>query len=339
MKPVSAGEIESPMRAYVQRAYGAPGDVLRLEQVERPVVDDDGVLVRVHAASANPADWHLVRGEPYVARIQLGLRRPTHPVPGCDLAGRVVAVGGRVTTLRPGDEVYGSPFGSGLGAFAEYASVPEEQLARKPRNLTFEQAAAVPLAAQTALQALRDRGRIGPGHRVLIVGASGGVGTFAVQIAKALGADVTGVCSTGNTDLVRSIGADHVVDYTVDDFTRHGRRYDLVLYLAGTQTPLACRRALTPEGTLVVISGDAKGRWLGAVGRIAMALAMSPFVSQRVVVFTVRPKRADLEFLTELLETGRMTPVIGATRGLEDVPEVIGQLECGHTRGKIVITV
>ncbi|TFE52980.1 NAD(P)-dependent alcohol dehydrogenase [Streptomyces sp. ICN441] len=339
MKPVTPGAPGTPMRAFVQRAYGAPGDVLRLEEVERPVADDDGVLVRVHAASANPADWHLVRGEPYVARLQLGLRRPSNPVPGCDLAGRVVAVGARVTTVRPGDEVYGSPFGSGLGAFAEYASVPERQLARKPRNLTFEQAAAVPLAAQTALQALRDRGRVEPGQRVLIAGASGGVGTFAVQIAKALGADVTGVCSTRNTDLVRSIGADHVIDYTHEDFTTHGRRYDLVLYLAGTQTPRACRRVLTPKGTLVVISGDAEGRWVGAVGRIARALAMSPFVSQRMVAFTMRPERADLEFLTALVESGRVTPVIGATRTLADVPETIGQLESGHTRGKIVITV
>lgn len=325
------------MKAIVHNQYGPPVDVLRLEHIDDPVVEDNDVLVRVHAASTNPADWHLVRGEPYIARLSLGLLKPKDRVPGCDLAGQVEAVGKNVTRLQPGDEVYGSPFGHGLGAFAEYASVPEDQLARKPQNLTFDQAAAVPLAALTALQGLRDHGRIQSGQQVLIIGASGGVGTFAVQIAKALGAEVTGVCSTRNVELVRSIGADHVIDYTKQDFIQHVRRYDLVLQLAGTHSPSAWRRVLTPGGTLLLITGDSQDRWFGPFGRIIKALIMSRFVSQNMVSFTVQPNTQDLEFLTELIEAGKLTPVIDRTYSLIEVPEAIRYVERGHARGKVVV--
>jgi NADPH:quinone reductase-like Zn-dependent oxidoreductase len=243
------------MKAVVSTKYGPP-DVLELTEVEKPVPEDDEVLVKVHAASVNPADWHLLRGEPYVSRLQLGLRKPKEKVLGCDVAGQIEAVGENAEMLRPGDEVFGSPFMHGFGAFAEYVCVSEDLLAPKPANLSFEQAAAVPLAASTALQGLRDHGRIEPGQRVLIVGASGGVGIFAVQIAKYFDAEVTGVCSTRNVDMVRSLGADHVIDYKREDFTQSGRRYDLVFQLAGTRSPSECRRVLTSGGTLVASSGE-----------------------------------------------------------------------------------
>jgi NADPH:quinone reductase-like Zn-dependent oxidoreductase len=326
------------MRAIVHREYGPP-DVLELADVERPAVGDDEVLVRVHAAALNPADWHIMRGEPRIARLSFGLRRPNDTVPGCDLAGRVEAVGGNVSGLQPGDEVFGSPFMQGQGALAEWASLPSDVLAPKPANLPLEQAAAVPLAAQTALQALRDHGRLESEQRVLIIGASGGVGTFAVQIARALGAEVAGVCSTGNVELVRSLGANEVIDYTQEDFAQTGQRYDLVLQLAGTRSPSDCRRALTAKGTGVLISGDSKGRWIGPIARTVNAMLLSRFVSQRLMSFTVKPNARDLVHLTELIEAGAVTPVIERIYPLAEAPEAIRHLEEGHVRGKLVVTI
>jgi NADPH:quinone reductase-like Zn-dependent oxidoreductase len=326
------------MKAIVRDKYGPP-DVLELKDIDKPVFGDDEVLVRVHATSVNPADWHLLRGEPYIARLQLGLRKPRDRVLGCDVAGRLEAVGKDVTMLRAGDEVFGSPFMHGLGAFAEYVCVSEGLLASKPATLSFEQAATVPLAAMTALQGLRDHGRIEAGHRVLIVGASGGVGTFAVQIAKYFDAEVTGVCSTRNVEMVRSLGADHVIDYTREDFTQSGQKYDLIFQLAGTRSPSECRRALTSDGTLVLSSGESEGRWIGPVDRIIKALVLSPFVSEKMASFTVKPDREDLQFLRQLIEAGTLTPVIDSTYPLAEVPEAIRYLEKGHARGKVVITV
>jgi NADPH:quinone reductase-like Zn-dependent oxidoreductase len=325
------------MKAIIYHQYGSP-DVLELAEVEKPTPKDDEVLLKIHAASVNPADWHLLRGQPYIARLQLGLRKPKHRVLGCDVAGQVEAVGKNVTMLRPGDEVFGSPFMHGFGAFAERVCVSEELLASKPATLSFDHAAAVPLAASTALQALRDHGRIEPGHKVLIIGASGGVGTFAVQIAKSFDAEVTGVCSTRNVEMVRALGADHVIDYTQEDFTEGGQRYDLMLQAAGTRSPSDCRRALTSRGTLVQISGESDGRWIGAVDRIIKALVLSPFVSQKMASFTVKPNKEDLEFLKQLIEAGKLTPVIDRTYPLSEVPEAIRYLEEGHARGKVVVT-
>jgi NADPH:quinone reductase-like Zn-dependent oxidoreductase len=323
------------MKAIVQDEYGPP-DVLELREIDKPVVEDDQVLVRVHASSANPADWHFMRGVPYIMRPQSGLGKPKNSVLGRDIAGRVEAVGKDVTRFRPGDEVFANVE---TGGFAEYACVSEGLLAPKPPNLTFEQAAAVPLAALTALQGLRDAGRVQPGQKVLIIGASGGVGTFAVQIAKSFGADVTGVCSTRNLEMVRSLGADHVIDYTQDDFTQNGRKYDLIFQLAGTRSPSECRRALTSQGTLVLSSGESDGRWLGPVDRIIKAVVLSPFVSQKLGTFLAKPNKEDLQFLKELIEAGKVTPVIDRTYSLSEVPEAIRYLEEGHARGKVVITV
>ena len=328
------------MKAMVSMKYGPPDDVLELTEVERPTPKDYEVLLKVHAASVNPADWHLLRGDPYIARLQLGLRKPKHRVLGCDVAGQVEAVGKDVATLRPGNEVFGSPFMHGFGAFAEYVCVSEDLLAPKPATLSFEQAAAVPLAASTALQGLRDHGGIEPGHKVLIIGASGGVGTFAVQIAKSFGAEVSGVCSTRNVEMVRSLGADHVIDYTVEDFAQSGqKKYDLIFQLAGTRSPSELRRALTSKGTLVQISGDSDGRWIGPVDRIIKAVVLSPFVSQKMTSFTVKPNKEDLHFLRQLIEAGELMPVIDRTYSLSETPEAIRYLESGHARGKVVITV
>jgi NADPH:quinone reductase-like Zn-dependent oxidoreductase len=323
------------MQAITYHRYGPP-DVLRLEEVDEPVLKDDQVLVRVHAAAANPRDWHPMRGPPYIVRPQFGLRRPRQTLLGGDVAGRVEAVGRDVTRLRPGDEVYAD---IETGGFAEHVCVPEEVAERKPANLSFEQAAAVPLAALTALQGLRDHGRVQPGQRVLIIGASGGVGTFAVQLAKWLGAEVTGVCSTRNLDLVRSLGADGVVDYTREDFAANGRRYDVVFQLAGTRSPSDCRRALTPRGTLTLSSGDSDGRWIGPIDRMVKAVVLSPFVPQRLGPFLAKPRREDLVLMRELIEAGTVTPVIDRTYQLRDVPEAIRYLETGRARGKVVITV
>jgi len=320
------------VKAIVQHAYGPP-DVLALEEIDRPVAGDKEVLVRVRAAALNPLDWHTIRGLPYFIRIGNGLRRPKNRVPGMDVAGQVEAVGGNVTLLRPGDEV----FGLCGGALAEYACAPEDRLVPRPAGITFEQAAAVPIAGLTALQALRDRGRLQAGQKVLVVGASGGVGTFAVQIARSLGAEVTGVCSTRNVDLVRSIGANDVIDYTREDFTRSGRRYDLILDMAGTHSLSACRRALTPRGTYIVI-GAPSGRWFRGPDRFGKALLLSLFVSQRMVPFISKGNKEYLAALKDLIESGKVTPIIDQIYPLAEASEAVRYLETGHVRGKVVIT-
>ena len=326
------------MKAIVRALYGSP-DVLTLKDVDTPVPTDDQVLVRVHAASVNAYDWHMVRGLPYLLRMSEGLRRPTTSATGLDLAGRVEAVGKNVTQFRPGDEV----FGQRSGAFAEFVCSREINLARKPTNLTFEQAAAVPMAGFTALQGLRDRGQLQAGQRVLINGASGGVGTFAVQIAKALGADVTGVCSTRNVEMVRSIGADHVVDYTREDFTQGGHRYDLIMDIASSRSLSACRRVLAPHGIFVLVGAaggpDRQGRWLGPLTSFLKVLLLSRFVSQRMVPFMAKRSNEDLIVLTDLIESGKVTPVIDRTFPLSRTADAIRYLEEGHARGKVVITV
>jgi NADPH:quinone reductase-like Zn-dependent oxidoreductase len=327
------------MKAFVQEKYGSAAEVLELRDVAEPSVGDDEVLVRVHAASVNAADWHLMRGTPYIARLDIGLRGPKHDVLGCDLAGRVEAIGRNVTTIQPGDEVFGSPFGHGFGAFAESCVLASEDLLElKPSNLTFEQAAAVPLAGMTALQALRDHGRIEDGQHVLIIGASGGVGTFAVQIAKSLGAEVTGVCSARNVESVRSLGADYVIDYTQDDFADGGKRYDVILQAAGARSPADCRRALTRTGTLVAISGESAGHWIGPVGRAIRAFVLFRFASQRLAIFTVKPNNADLRTLKELIEAGEVTPMIDRTYSLTEAPQAVAYVEEGHARGKVVLS-
>jgi NADPH:quinone reductase-like Zn-dependent oxidoreductase len=322
------------VQAITYHRYGPP-EVLELETVDLPALGDDEVLVRVRAASVNPRDWHYLRGLPYIMR-PIGLRIPGDGGLGSDMAGQVEAVGRAVTRFRPGDEVYAFVL---AGGFAEYARVPENVLGPKPANLSFEQAAAVPLAALTALQGLRDHGRVQPGQRVLIIGASGGVGTFAVQLAKLFGAEVTGVCSTRNLELVRSLGADHVIDYTREDFAGNGRRYDLVFQLAGTRSPAAIRRALTPRGRLILSSGESSGRWVGPMDRIVKAAALSPFVPQTLAPFEAKQSRDDLQVLKDLIEAGKLTPVIDRTYPLRETPEALRYLEKGHARGKVVITV
>ncbi|MEU8379983.1 NAD(P)-dependent alcohol dehydrogenase [Streptosporangium sp. NPDC048865] len=326
------------MKAFVLRSYGSP-DVLDLTDVDTPVPGDDEVLVRVRATSVNPYDWHMMRGEPYVARLMggLGLRAPKLSVLGTDVAGQVEAVGRNVTGFRPGDEVFAL---LKEGGFAEYVCVAEDELAPKPKNLSYGQAAAVPMAAVTALLGLRDDGRIRPGQRVLVNGASGGVGTFAVQLARAFGAEVTGVCRTGNVELVRSIGAHEVVDYVKEDFAREGRRYDLLLDVAGSRPVSACRRALLPKGTHVLVGGPG-GRWLRPVDHIFSALATSPFVSQRTVrTDTTRcaENRRNLMALTELIEAGKVTPVIDRQYPFEETRAAVAYQEEGHAQGKVVIT-
>ena len=324
------------MKAIVYEKYGS-ADVLELKNVDKPVVKNDEVLVRVHAASANPLDWHFMRGQPYIMRPQSGLRVPKRSVLGNDMAGEVEAVGKNVTRVRPGDEVMADV--GWTGSFAEYACISEDVLGLKPANLTFEQAAAVPVAGVTALQGLRDQGRIRSGQKVLIIGASGGVGTFAVQIAKSFGAEVTGVCSTRNVEMVRSIGADHVIDYTQKDFAQSGQRYDLIFQLAGTRSPSDCRRSLTSKGTLVLSSGESGGRWIGPVDRIIKALVLSPFMRQKLVALVAKRSKEDLQVLKELIEAGKVTPVIDRTYPLSEVPEAIRYLEEGHARGKVVIII
>jgi NADPH:quinone reductase-like Zn-dependent oxidoreductase len=333
LMPEESNNQMTAMKAVVLDRYGPPGDVLRLQKVDKPTVGEDGVLVRVHAAGVDPGIWHLVRGEAYIARLAFGLRKPKKQVLGRDAAGTVEAVGTNVTRLRPGDEVYAEVD----GAFAEYTCVPEDVLGLKPANLTFEQAAAVPLSANTALQGLRDVGRVQPGQRVLINGASGGVGTYAVQIAKSLGADVTAVCSTRNMDLVRSIGADHVIDYTKENFTRSDQRFDLILDAAVTHSLQACRRVLSADGRYVVVGGT-KGRLLGGMGRIMIARFLSLASRKKTVGLIAKITKADLLVLNELLESGEITPVIDRRYSLSEVPEAIAYLEEGHARGKVVIT-
>jgi NADPH:quinone reductase-like Zn-dependent oxidoreductase len=321
------------MRAAVVDRYGPP-DVVELRERDKPDLTDDGVLVRVRATSVNPAEWHSVTGTPHLARIQMGLFKPKSDRVGVDFAGTVEAVGGDVTDFRPGDEV----FGGRSGAWAEYVCV-RDAVVSKPANVTFEQAAAVGVAGLTALQGLRDKGRIRAGQKVLINGASGGVGTFAVQIAKALGAEVTGVCSTRNVDLVRSLGADHVVDYTREDFTRSGRRYDLILDVAGSRSWAECRRVLDPHGTLVIVGGPKTNRLLGPLSHV-LKLRLAAIGSRRKVVFFIAKfNRPDLEVLRELLEAGQVTPVIDRRYELSEIADALQYLGEGHAQGKVVVTV
>jgi NADPH:quinone reductase-like Zn-dependent oxidoreductase len=328
------------MKAFVLGSYGS-SDHLDLTAVDTPVPAADEVLVRVRATSVNPYDWHHMRGEPRVARVMpgtLGLRGPKLRILGGDMAGQVEAVGEDVTEFRPGDDVFAL---LEQGGFAEYVSVPERLLARKPGNLSYEQAAAVPMAATTALLGLRDVARIEPGQKVLVNGASGGVGTFAVQIARALGARVDAVCSLPNADLARSIGADDVIDYTSQDFTRSGRRYDVLLDIAGSRPVFACRRVLAPRGTLVLIGGPA-GRWLQPAGHMFSALAMAPLVSQRIAMadtVSCTAKKQILMTLTTLIEDGKVTPVISRRYPFHDIQEAVRYQEQGHAAGKVVVTI
>ncbi len=323
------------MRAVVQDNYGEdPGEVLRLEEVDRPAVGADDVLVHVRAASIHIGDWHVMTGLPYLLRVVgFGFRAPKIRVRGMDVAGTVGAIGSHVTRFRVGEDV----FGTCEGSFAEYTSTTEDTLAPKPANLTFEQAAAVPTSAVAALQALRDAGGIKSGAQVLLVGASGGVGLFAVQIAKSFGAEVTGVCSTAKVDLVRSLGADHVIDYSREDFTQGERRYDLILDMGGNRSLAQVQHALRPGGTLVSVGSEQGNRWVGGRGWIK-AMLMSRFV-RSLRPLASEPNQADLRFLKELIETGKVMPVIDKTYPLSEVPDAIRYLKAGHARGKIVIAV
>ena len=331
----SARETEM-MRAIVQHTYGAPQMVLALQNVAKPVVKDDEVMVRVHAASIHVGDWLLVRGVPYVLRLFTGLRRPRNTVPGTDIAGTVEAVGKDVTQLQVGDEV----FGWCTGAFAEYVCAGADHFLPKPANLTFEQAAAVGVSASTALQLLRDQGKVQPGQNVLINGASGGVGTFAVQIAKAFGANVTGVCGASNVDLVHSLGADHVIDYAQEDFTRGEQRYDFILDNVANHSLSATRRALTPNGRLQSNGGGhARGRWIGPLGIVMKVAAVSLFVRQQLGPSVKFQNRADLIVLKDLIDAGKIMPVIDGTYPLSGAAGAIDHVGDGHARGTVVITV
>jgi NADPH:quinone reductase-like Zn-dependent oxidoreductase len=323
------------MKAIMQRTYGS-ADVLEVRDIDMPVVGDDDVLVRVHAAGLHIGDWHVMTGLPYMLRaVGFGLRAPNVRVRGIDVAGTVESAGRNVAECRAGDDV----FGTCEGAFAEYACAPENNLALKPANLTFEQAAAVPTSAFAALQALRDRGEIQSGQKVLIVGATGGVGIFAVQIAKAFGAEVTGVCSTTKMDLVRSLGADHVIDYTKDDFSESDRRYDLILDTGGNRSLADLRRVLRPSGILVLIGGEGGNRVLGATIKWIHALLLSPLVRQHLRPLSTRPNKKDLLLVKELVEAGKLKPVIDRTFALSEVPDAFRYLEKGHGLGKVVIKV
>jgi NADPH:quinone reductase-like Zn-dependent oxidoreductase len=325
----------STMRAIVQDAYGS-ADVLELRDIDRPEIGDDEVLVRVHAAGLDRGVWHLMTGLPYPIRLAgYGLRAPKTPVRGMDMAGVVEAVGNDVTRFQPGDAV----FGIGNGSYAEYARASEDKLAPKPANLTFEQAAAVAISCSAALQALRDHGRVEPGQHVLIIGASGGIGTYAVQLAKAFGADVTGVCSATKVEMVRSLGADHVIDYTHEDFADGEQRYDVILDIGGNSSLSRLRRALSPKGTLVIVGGEKGGRWLGGIDRQLRAILLSRFVGQKLTTFVSRERHEDLMVLKALIEAGKITPVIDRRYPLTETPEAIRYLEQGRARGKVIITV
>jgi NADPH:quinone reductase-like Zn-dependent oxidoreductase len=324
------------MKAMVQDHYGAT-EILELRDVATPAMGPDQVLIRVRAAAVNPADWAIMGGVPYIARPApiYGLRKPKNPVRGTDVAGEVAAVGPGVTRFRPGDSV----FGWCSGAFAEYASVAQSAVELKPRNLSFDEAAAVPMAGFVALQALRDHGRVQAGQKVLINGASGGIGTFAVQIAKSLGAEVTGVCSSANTDLVRSIGADRVIDYTREDFTTNGEHYDLILDNVGNRSLSDLRRALTPAGTLIPNAGGFGNRWFASAGRLIAATVSFRFASQRLGRFLVSPTHEDLVVLKDLIEAGTITPVIDRTYALSETAQAMDRVGTGHASGKVVISV
>jgi NADPH:quinone reductase-like Zn-dependent oxidoreductase len=334
-KATAIAEDTNTMKAIVQDTYGS-ADVLQLRDIDKPVAGDDDVLIRVHAAGVDPGVWHLMTGRPYLVRAMgFGLRSPKVRVRGRDVAGRVEAVGKNVTRFHAGDEV----FGTCEGSFAEYVCAKEDKLALKPENLTFEQAATVPISGLTALQGVRDAGQVKPGQKVLIIGAAGGVGTFAVQIAKAFGAEVTGVCSSTKMDLVRSIGADHVIDYTREDFADGSRHYDLILDTAGNRSLSQLRRALAPKGTLVIVGGEGGGRWLGGFDRqILRAPLMSLFVSQTLRPLVAKESSQDLLAIKELIEAGKVTPAIDRTFALGDAPQAIRYLAEGRARGKVVIS-
>ena len=334
--PIETGEPH--MKAVVYTDYGSP-DALEIRDIKKPVPNDNQVLVKVRAASINPVDWHFMEGTPYIMRAMgVGLRKPKDPRLGVDVAGQVEAVGKNVTQFKPGDEV----FGGKTGAFAEYVCARADRaIVLKPANITFEQAASVPIAAITALQALRDKGKVHAGQKVLINGASGGVGTFAVQIAKSFGADVTGVCSTRNLDLVRSLGADHVIDYTKEDFTKGDERYDVILDNVGTQPLSGFRHALQPKGICVMIGGGGPndGGLIGPMGRPIVALLMSPFISQKMGMMMAELNKEDLTILGDLMQSGKVKPVIDRTYPLSQIAEAMRYLEAGHARGKVIITV
>src|SRR6266567_4335008 len=326
---------DTHMKAMVYHTYGSP-DVLKLEEVQKPVPQDDEVLVKVHATSVNAGDWHLLRAKPFLMRLMgYGLLKPKHTILGSDIAGRVEAVGRNVKQFQSGDEVFGNTAKYGFGGFAEYVSVPENALVLKPTTLSFEEAAAVPQAALTALQGLRDKGHIQKGQKVLINGASGGIGTFAVQLAKAFGADVTAVCSTRNVDIARSIGADHVIDYTHEDFTRNGQRYDLMLAVNGYHSIAEYKRALSPEGVYVMTGGS--------TAQLFQAMLLGPLISrtgrQKMGNSAHKPNKKDLMFMKELIEASKVKPIIDRRFPLRDVADAIRYLEAGHAQGKVVITV
>jgi NADPH:quinone reductase-like Zn-dependent oxidoreductase len=321
------------VKAVVYRRFGSP-DVLEYEEIDKPTPKDDEVLIRVHAASVNPFDRHLIRGEPYIVRFIMGLSKSKVKRPGVDVSGLVEATGRNVTRFRPGDEV----FGSCRGSFAEYVCAPESALVTKPGNVTFEQAASVPVAGYTALQALRNKGHVRAGQKVLINGASGGVGTFAVQIAKSFGADVTGVCSMRKGEMVRSIGADQVIDYTREDFTRSGRLYDLILDSAGNHSLSAFRRVLTPRGICVIVGGPYRGV-IPLLARLISAIVSSLFSSRKVVIVSARGNKEDLAILRDLMEAGKVKPVIDRVYRLSEAAQAVHYLEQGHARGKVVIAI
>jgi len=323
------------MKAIARDTYG-PADGLELRDIDRPEIGADEVLIRVHAAGLDRGVWHVMTGLPYPIRLAgFGFRAPKNPVPGADLAGVVEAVGSEVTRFQVGDEV----FGVGKGAFAEYARAPEAKLAPKPANLTFEQAATVGISGSTALQALRDHAKVQAGQSVLIIGASGGVGTYAVQLAKVFGAEVTAVCSTAKVELVRSLGADHVIDYTQADFATSGLRYDVILDIGGNASLARLRQALVPQGTLVIVGGETDGRWLGGTDRQIRALVLSRFIGQTLKTFVAKENHEDLLVLKELIEAGKVTPAIDRAYPLAEAPQAIDHLVQGRARGKLVITV
>jgi NADPH:quinone reductase-like Zn-dependent oxidoreductase len=322
------------MKAVVQREYGS-ADVIELAEVDKPEIRDDEVLIRVRAASVHTGDVLLMQGTPYVMRAGFGLRRPRNPTPGLDVAGTVESVGSKVSRFKPGDEV----FGNGKGTLAEYAAAKESSLVKKPVSLTFEEAAVLTVSGLTALKAVRDVGKVQPGQAVLINGAAGGIGVFAIQIAKAMGAEVTAVCSAGKADLVRSLGADHVIDYAKDDFTQGDRQYDFILDNVGNRSLSDCRRVLSPDGTLIPNSGTAGGQWMGPLIPMGRAWVTSPFVSQQLRTFLSMPNEEDLDALVDLVESGKVVPVIGNTYSLGDAAEALRTVAGGHAEGKVVVTV
>ena len=323
------------MKAIVQDRYGS-ADVLELRDIDPPVISADEVLLEVRAAGVEPGVWHLMTGLPYLVRVMgYGLVRPKYPVRGRDVAGRVEAVGANVTRFQPGDEV----FGTCEGSFAEYAAAREDKLALKPANLSFEEAAVIPISGMTALQALRDKGRVQPANKVLIIGAGGGVGTFAIQLAKAFGAEVIGVCSTTKVALVESIGADHVIDYTREDFADRAGQYDLIIDNAGNRSLSRLRRALAEDGTLVIVGGEEGGPWVGPADRIVPAALLSPFVRQRLLPLMAAERQDDLRLLGEMAESGKLRPAVDRRYPLVEAPDAVRYVGEGHARGKVVVTI